>query len=140
MKKAYMLDTNICSYVMRNHDERLLAKFQSHVMNHDSIVISSITYAELRFGAIGKKASPKLPAIVDEFVSRLDAILPWGKEAVEAATEVKKALSSKGQGIGHNDTLIAGHAISADCILVTNNTREFSRVPDLIYQDWLPST
>ena len=137
MKKTYMLDTNICSYIMRKHDQQVLERLESLVLNRDSIVISAITYAELRFGAIGKKVSSKLPTLVDEFVSRLDAILPWGKEAVEAASKVKQVLDGAGQGIGHNDTLIAGHALSVNCILVTNITREFKRVPDLIYEDWV---
>jgi tRNA(fMet)-specific endonuclease VapC len=122
---------------MRSHDKGVLANLQAHVLNRDSIVISAVTYAELRFGAIGKKASPKLPMIVDEFVDRLDAVLPWDKKAVEAASCVKKSLSEEGQVIGHNDTLIAGHAISQGCVLVTNNTREFKRVSGLIYEDWV---
>ena len=62
MKKTYMLDTNICSFIMRERPEMLLKVLQGHVENKDRLVVSAITYAELRFGAIGKKASPKHPA------------------------------------------------------------------------------
>jgi tRNA(fMet)-specific endonuclease VapC len=132
-----MLDTNICSFIMRERPESVLSRLQKHVGHRDRIVISAITYAELRFGAIGKKASPKHTIIVDEFMARIDAVLAWDKRAVEAATIVKKVLGERGTPIGNNDTLIAGHAISERCMLVTNNTKEFERVPDLALEDWV---
>ena len=132
-----MLDTNICSFIMREQPISVLTSLQSHVKNRDRIVISAITYAELRFGAIGKKASPKHNMIVDEFMARIDGILAWDKGAVEATTEIKKILNKLGSPIGNNDTMIAGHAISEKCILVSNNTREFKRVPELILEDWV---
>ena len=137
MTTSYMLDTNICSFIMRERPPGVLEKLQSCIAARHSIVVSAITYSELRFGAIGKKASPKHNRIVDEFIDRVDQILPWGKEAVEASTEIKKTLSDQGTPIGNNDILIAGHAISASCILVTNNTNEFKKVPNLNYEDWV---
>jgi tRNA(fMet)-specific endonuclease VapC len=131
-----MLDTNICSFIMRERPLHLLKVLQAHVENKDRIVVSAITYAEMRFGAIGKKASPKHNNIVDEFMSRIDSVLSWDKEAVDATTAIKKNLSDKGTPIGANDTAIAGHAISSACVLVTNNTKEFKRVPDLHLEDW----
>jgi tRNA(fMet)-specific endonuclease VapC len=131
-----MLDTNICSFVMRERPLYLLKMLQAHVENKDRIVVSAITYAEMRFGAIGKKASPKHNIIVDEFMSRIDSILAWDQYAVEASTTIKKDLSDKGTPIGANDTAIAGHAMASDCILVTNNTREFKRVIGLQLEDW----
>ena len=121
---------------MRKRPEMLLATLQSHVENRDKIIISSITYAELRFGAIGKKASPKHNVIVDEFMERIDSVLAWDRDAVEATAMIKKALGDAGQMIGNNDAMIAGHAISSGCVLVTNNVNEFNRVADLIVQDW----
>jgi len=121
---------------MRKRPEMLLATLQSHVENRDKIIISSITYAELRFGAIGKKASPKHNVIVDEFMERIDSVLAWDKDAVEATAMIKKVLGDAGQMIGNNDAMIAGHAISSGCVLVTNNVNEFNRVADLIVQDW----
>ena len=90
----------------------------------------------MRFGAIGKKASPRHSIIVDEFMSRIDRVLAWDKEAVDATVVIKKYLSDKGTPIGANDTSIAGHAISSGCVLVTNNTKEFKRVVDLTIEGW----
>ncbi|EAX3272566.1 type II toxin-antitoxin system VapC family toxin, partial [Salmonella enterica] len=64
-------------------------------------------------------------------------ILPWDRAAVDATVEVKAALTAAGTPIGPNDTAIAGHAIAAGAILVTNNTREFERVPNLVLEDWV---
>lgn len=136
MKKVYMLDTNICSFIMRERPETLLKVLQGHVENKDRLVISAITYAELRFGATGKKASPKHNQIVDQFMERVDAVLPWDKAAVEATATIKRYLAERGTPIGANDAAIAGNAIAAGCVLVTNNTREFERVPDLRVEDW----
>jgi len=136
VKKTYMLDTNICSFIMRERPQGVLTALQVHTTNRDRIVISAITYAELRFGAIGKKASPKHNVIVNEFLERVDSILPWDQAAVDATTSIKKVLSDRGTPIGQNDTMIAGHAISTECVLVTNNTKEFTRVTGLQLEDW----
>jgi tRNA(fMet)-specific endonuclease VapC len=136
-KSVYMLDTNICSFLIRSKPEYLLDKLQEMTQLQHQIVISSITYAELMFGAINKKASPKMPEIVAEFVDRLHAILAWDKKAVEASTRIKKQLELQGTPIGHNDTLIAGHCIAVSAILVTDNVREFQRVEKLIFENWI---
>jgi len=136
VKSTYMLDTCICSFIMREHPISVLQRLADKVTQQNRIVISAITYGEMRFGAIGKKASPKHSALVDEFIKRLDAILPWDKTAVDATAAVKLQLSNAGIPIGANDTSIAGHAIATDCILVTNNLREFNRVEGLIVEDW----
>lgn len=131
-----MLDTNICSFIMRERPETLLKVLQNHVENKDRLVISAITYAELRFGAIGKKASPKHNLIVDQFMERINAVLPWDQAAVEATAAIKRYLAERGTPIGANDAAIAGNAVAAGYVLVTNNTREFERVPDLRIEDW----
>ena len=136
MNSPYMLDTNICSFIMRERPFHVLKKLQSCVDDRRLIVISAITYAELRFGAMGKKASPKHNVMVDAFVERLNAVLPWDKAAVDATAVAKKQLSDQGTPIGPNDTMIAGHAIASGCVLVTNNTREFERVSGLLLEDW----
>lgn len=137
MNKTYMLDTNICSFIMREQPEAVIKRLEQAVLRNHRIVVSAITYAEMRFGAIGKKASLRHAQLVDAFCARLDAVLPWDWAAVDATAEVKAALSATGTPIGPNDTAIAGHAIAADAILVTNNTREFARVPDLKLEDWV---
>ena len=132
-----MLDTCICSFIIREHPASSLQRLAEEVAQNNRIVISAITYAEMRYGQIGKKASPKHKSLVDEFVRRLDEVLPWDQAAVDATVEVKTQLSKAGLLIGANDTAIAGHAITSGCVLVTNNIREFSRVPGLSYQDWV---
>ena len=132
-----MLDTCICSFIMREQPIEILKKLQSVVGNQHRIVISAITYQEMQYGLLGKKASPRHVVLVNEFLKRVDEILPWDKAAVDATTEVKRDLMEKGTPIGNNDTAIAGHAISKECVLVTNNTREFSRVSGLVYEDWV---
>ena len=78
---------------MREHPANVLKALQGHVENRDRIVISAITYSELRFGAIGKKASPKHNIIVDEFMARIDAVLAWNKAAVDVTATITKILT-----------------------------------------------
>lgn len=131
-----MLDTCICSFIMREHPASVMQRLTGEVGQGNRIVISAITYAEMRYGQIGKKASSKHKMLVDEFVKRLDAVLPWDQRAVDATIETMGGLSKAGTSIGANDSAIAGHAIATGCTLVTNNVREFGRVPGLVYEDW----
>lgn len=132
-----MLDTCTCSFIMRERPACVLQRLAAECKKNNRIVISAITYAEMRYGQIGKKASPKYKALIDEFVTRLDAVLAWDRRAVDATVEIKRRLTQAGLCIGANDTAIAGHAIAANCTLITNNVREFSRVPSLTYADWV---
>ncbi|TCW87326.1 VapC toxin family PIN domain ribonuclease [Burkholderia sp. SRS-46] len=136
MTQLYMLDTNICSFIMRERPPAVLTRLQSCVNAQHRIVVSAVTYAEMRFGAIGRKASPKHADLVSAFVARLDGVLPWDPAAIDAATAVRVDLAERGTPIGANDSAIAGHAIAAGAVLVTNNTREFSRVAGLSLEDW----
>ncbi|EAA5660877.1 type II toxin-antitoxin system VapC family toxin [Salmonella enterica] len=137
MSKTYMLDTCICSFIMREQPEAVLKRLEQAVLRRHRIVVSAITYAEMRFGCTGKKASPRHAQLVDAFCSRLDAVLAWDREAVDATTEIRAVLAAAGTPIGSNDAAIAGHAIASGAILVTNNVREFERVPGLQYEDWV---
>ena len=121
---------------MREQPDAVLQRLTQAVLRNQRIVVSAITYSEMRFGATGPKASPRHIELVDAFCARLDAILPWDRAAVDATTDVKVALRLAGTPIGPNDTAIAGHAIAACAVLVTNNTREFERVPGLTFEDW----
>ncbi len=132
-----MLDTNTCSFIMRERPLAVLEALAQKVNEGHEIVISAITYLELKYGAIGKKASRKHAELVDMFVARVDTVLPFDRKAVDKAAEVKKILSDQGKNIGSNDTLLAGHALSVDAVMVTDNLREFSRVPSLRYENWL---
>ena len=135
--KVFMLDTCICSFIMREMPPSVLQRLANETAQQHRIVISAITYAEMRYGQVGKKASPKLRQLVDAFVTRLDAVEPWSKEAVDATISIKQQLAAQGTPIGNNDTAIAGHAIALDVVLVTNNTREFIRVDGLMLEDWV---
>jgi len=134
--KCYMLDTNICSFIMREQPAAVLRRLHECSAHKHKIVVSAITYAEMRFGAIGRKASPRHHLLVDEFVKRLDAVLPWDRAAVDATVAIRQALAIAGTPIGANDAAIAGHAMSVGAVLVTNNTREFQRVHGLVFEDW----
>ncbi|ELU3816069.1 type II toxin-antitoxin system VapC family toxin [Salmonella enterica] len=133
--KTYMLDTCICSFIMREQPETVLKRLEQAVLRNHRIVVSAITWAELSQAAL--EAGPAVKLLAEGFAARLDAIMPWDKAAVDATTEIKVALRLAGTPIGPNDTMIAGHAIAAGAVLVTNNTREFERVPGLVLEDWI---
>lgn len=132
-----MLDTCICSFIMREQPASVIPRLPSEVEQGNHIVISAITYAEMRYGQIGMTAPTKQKTLVDEFVKRLDEVMPWDRAAVDATVEMKFALSNAGMPIGPNDTAVAGHAIAAGCKLVSNNVRECGRVLGLDYEDWV---
>ena len=138
--KTYMLDTNICSFIMREHSAPIIERLEMAVQARSRIVISAITYAEMRYGSASPKAPKKIEGMVAGFVQRLDAVLPWDAEAVDKSVQIRKELARRGTPIGENDAAIAGHALAANCILVTNNTREFARVNGLEIVDWLTTT
>ena len=131
-----MLDTNTCSFIMRERPLAVLDRLQGVVEQQNTIVISVITYYEMLLGTIGRNASSRHAGLVEAFVARLSMVLPWERAAAEEATGIRRELGAKGTPIGANDTMIAGHALAADCVLVTNNTREFSRVARLRLEDW----
>jgi len=136
MTAVYMLDTNICSFIMRERPPAVLNRLQAAVERQDSIVISVISYYEMLLGTIGRRASPRHAALVEAFIARLSDVLPWGRTAAEEAMRIRKDLTAKGTPIGGNDAMIAGHAVAASCVLVTNNMREFARVKGLRAEDW----
>ncbi|WP_324663578.1 type II toxin-antitoxin system VapC family toxin [Enterobacter bugandensis] len=135
MNKTYMLDTCICTFIMREQPEAVLKRLEQAVLRGQRIVVSAITWAEISLAA--RESGPAAQQLADAFAARLDAILPWDRAAVDATTEIKVALRLAGTPIGPNDTAIAGHAITAGAVLVTNNTREFERVPGLVLEDWV---
>lgn len=127
----YLLDTDICSYVIRQRPDALAGKFERHV---HAIAVSVITAAELRFGA-EKSGGRAVTALVEEFLSRI-VTLDWTAKETFAYAKARAALEKRGTMIGAMDLLTAAHAISTDRILVTNNLREFQRVPNLQVEQW----
>jgi tRNA(fMet)-specific endonuclease VapC len=134
--KIYMLDTCICSFIQREQPVQVLQRLQQARAKRQRIVISAITHAEMRFGATSKKTLPKHLVLVDAFILRLDAVLPWDQAAIDEAPIIRRTLSDLGIPIGANDTAIAAHALAMNAVLVTNNLHEFERVPNLALEDW----
>lgn len=128
----FMLDTDLCIYLINERDAALKEKFEA---NAGDICISSITYAELCFGVAHSTRVERNSRELDAFRLDLD-ILPFDTEAGVHYGDIRHALSRPGRLIGANDLLIAGHARSVGATLVTNNGREFGRVPDLVTENW----
>jgi len=131
----YMLDTNICSFLMRDQAS-VWANLLSAVAQGADIVISAIVYSELLDGVNGPKASPKVATLLEALLLRLDGVASWDRAAADKTAAIRRTLRLSGTPIGLSDSAIAGHAVSRDAILVTNNTREFGRVKGLTLEDW----
>lgn len=126
------LDTNICSYVLRRHPASMLERFAS--LDRGQVWLSAIVAAELRFGA-AKLASIRFSAAVEAWLAGFD-VRPWPLEATRHYANIRAALERAGQPIGNMDLLIAAHAMAEDSVVVTNNAREFLRVPGLAVEEW----
>ena len=133
----YMLDTDICSYVIRRHAPRLLATMQTRARSGAEISISAVTYAELRLGAERSRNAVRHHALVRSFCERLSGVMAWGRDAADAYARIQGRLFDAGTPIGRNDTMIAAHALALGCVLVTNNERHFSKVGGIALENWL---
>jgi tRNA(fMet)-specific endonuclease VapC len=133
MQARYLLDTNICIYIRQKRPEQLLQRFRE--LRPGEAALSVITYGELLYGA--EKSAHRGAALerLRELVHLLPA-LPLPESAAEAYGRIRAELESKGEMIGNNDLWIAAHALSSRLILVTNNEREFRRIPRLTVQNW----
>jgi len=110
---------------------------QQKAEHGEAISISSITYAEMLLGAERSDATKKHLKLIAELVDRLDSVLPWDAEAAERLSKLQAALYKKGTPIVPNDTMIAGHALSVNGIIVTNNEKHFKKVPKLKIENWV---
>jgi len=128
-----MIDTNICIYIIKRKPESVLKHFLDYRVG--DVGISSITLAELRYGVAKSKYKEKNAKALEEFTIPLE-IVSFDEAAALAYGEIRSALEAAGSPIGAMDMLIAAHAISLGVQLVTNNTREFSRIPGLTLLDW----
>lgn len=127
----YMLDTNICIFVMKHRTDDLVEKFTIH---SDELCISSVTAMELYYGAENSAAPERNFKIINSFISRL-ALLDYDANAAMQTAQIR--VETKRKTIGAYDAMIAGHARSRGLIVVTNNLREFERVDGLRSLDWL---
>ena len=129
---SYLLDTNICIYIINNRPEKVLQRFRKERIGN--IGISSITASELTYGII-KSGSERNRLALEMFLAPLE-IYPFGESVIWHYGEVRAGLEKQGKPIGALDTMIAAHALALNSILVTNNTREFRRVDGLHYENW----
>jgi tRNA(fMet)-specific endonuclease VapC len=128
-----MLDTDICIYIIKRRPPLVLDRFSAFPVK--DIGISSITLAELEYGATKSAQPRKNREALEEFVSPLD-IAGFDRDAAEAYGRIRTALEKKGLPIGAMDMLIAAHALSLGVSLVTNNETEFRRVSGLRVENW----
>jgi len=134
MECHFLLDTNICIYIRRRHPVVVMTRFQQ--LKAGEAALSVITYGELLYGA--EKSPARVRALRDlEELASLIRVLPLPTNAAYTYGEIRKALQAKDEIIGTNDLWIAAHAKAQDLILITNNEREFKRVPQLKIQNWV---
>ena len=128
-----MLDTNICIYFIKRRPESVLQRFGSFPVG--DIGISTITLAELEYGA-AKSAQPKQNRqALEQFISPLQ-VAAFDQAATEAYGRIRVMLEKTGRAVGAMDLLIAAHALSLGVRLVTNNEKGFKRVPGLRVENW----
>ena len=130
----YMLDTNICIFIIKHQPENVIRKFMEQ--EPDDICISAITYAELSHEVEKSQAREKNRIALMVLLSEIQ-IVPFDDLAVQVYGVVRAELQKKGTPIGPLDTLIAAHAKALNLTLVTNNTKEFARVEGLTLEDWV---
>lgn len=129
----YMLDTDICAFIMRAPSEPLSRRLLATPLNEQAI--SVVTLAELLYGVRVSSKTKQNREALDAFVKHV-SVLDWTDGAAEHYADIRAHLRKKGQMIGANDLLIAAHARNAGATLITGNEREFRRVPALRIENW----
>ena len=129
----YMLDTNICIYVIKHKPETVFQKLQN--TNPEDVCISSVTYAELVHGVEKSIAVEKNRLALSMLLANME-ILDFDVDAADCYGKIRAGLEKKGTPIGPLDMMIAGHAQSLGYTIVTNNVKEFSRVAALKIENW----
>ncbi|VVO65260.1 type II toxin-antitoxin system tRNA(fMet)-specific endonuclease VapC [Pseudomonas fluorescens] len=129
----FMLDTNICIFTVKNKPQIVREAFNLH---DGQLCISAVTLMELIYGAEKSATPEKNLAVIEGFAARLE-VLPFDNEAAAHTGMIRSELAKAGTPIGPYDHMIAGHARSRGLIVVTNNVREFERIPGLRVEDWV---
>jgi tRNA(fMet)-specific endonuclease VapC len=130
----YMLDTNTCIYIIKRKPQDVIERFNK--IEISQVGISSITLSELLYG-VSKSLKPEQNQMaLAQFVAPLE-ILAYGDEAAQYYGSIRAYLEKQGTPVGSLDMLIAAHTLSLDCILVTNNEKEFNRIPNLKIDNWV---
>jgi tRNA(fMet)-specific endonuclease VapC len=130
----YMLDTNICIYIIKKHPIHVLNNLKKR--NISDICLSSITLAELEYGVQKSERKNQNSIALAEFLAPLE-IMPFDESAAIEFGKIRALLEKNGTLIGEYDLMIAAHALALDLILVTNNANEFKRVPALKIDNWV---
>jgi len=130
----YVLDTDISIFLLRGQAQ--CAEARLHEIDEVDVAVTAITAAELRFGAAHSGNPPRNLEQVEHFLAPL-GMLPFDNHAAAHFAAIKQHLAASGTLIGPMDLLIAAIARASGCVLVTNNTREFERVPRLAVENWL---
>ena len=126
------LDTNICSYILRRHPANMIERFAA--LDREQLWLSAIVAAELRSGA-AKLGVPRFQSAVEAWLAGFD-VRPWPVAATHHYAQIRTALERVGKPVGGMDLMIAAHVLAEDSVLVTNNAREFHRVPGLAVEEW----
>jgi len=129
----YMLDTNICIYIINERPKHVIEKYKT--LNTEDVVISSIVLSELAYGAYKSHHIEKNLLALDEFIIPV-RVVPYDTHAGRVFGEIRTTLEKKGTIIGAYDLQIAAHALSINATLVTNNMKEFSRIKHLRCENW----
>ncbi len=132
--KLYMLDTDTCSYIIRERPIGVLEHFRKLAM--EQIYISTVTYAELLYGVERSSSKRINRPIIDDFVQHLD-VIEWDNTAAEQYGKIRADLEASGKPIGAMDMMIAAHAKSIKAVLVTNNQKHFARIRGLKVENWV---
>jgi tRNA(fMet)-specific endonuclease VapC len=130
----YMLDTNICIYLIRKKPVQVIKRLQNTKISE--IGISVITLSELEYGVAKSSSKIQNRMALAEFLAPLE-VVPFAESAAAKYGEIRAFLEIKGTPIGAYDLMIAAHALSLNLTLVTNNTREFERIPKLQIENWV---
>lgn len=134
MSPLYLLDTNICIYIARHHPLNVLKRFEQ--LQQGEVVMSFITHGELMFGAEKSQYRDKTIEKLNKLIELIPVIFP-NYQTAEHYGDIRADLERLGTPIGANDLWIAAHARSLDITLVSNNVKEFQRVPKLKLENWI---
>lgn len=130
----FLIDTNICIYIMNNRPPEVIQKFKTTDVGQ--IGISSITVSELFYGVFKSKRQKQNLKRLEEFLTPFE-ILEYDESASKFYGKIRAQLEKQGDTIGPLDLLIAAHALSLDIVLVTNNEKEFNRIKSLKLENWI---
>jgi tRNA(fMet)-specific endonuclease VapC len=130
----WLLDTNICSYILKQRPPSVLQRFSEVGAEH--LATSSVVLAELLFGCARHPDGARIRREVEDFVSRLP-VVPWDAAAASAYGDLRAHLERQGTPVGGMDLMIGAHALALGATLVTNNVRHFARMPGVQVENWV---